>query len=90
MSRASARQRRGRAGRVAPGHCLRLFSRHTHEAVMEEHQQPEMLRVPLEGLVLQVRERGGGGVGVGEVGEVGGGGVSTSPNEAKPSDTNGG
>ncbi len=53
-SRASARQRRGRAGRVSPGHCLRLFSRHTHDVVMDEHQQPEILRVPLEGLVLQV------------------------------------
>lgn len=25
VSRASAKQRRGRAGRVAPGHCLRLY-----------------------------------------------------------------
>ncbi len=53
-SRASVRQRRGRAGRVSPGHCLRLFSRHTHDVVMDAHQQPEILRVPLEGLVLQV------------------------------------
>lgn len=55
MSRASARQRRGRAGRVKPGHCVRLFTRHTHDGVMADHQVPEMLRVPLEGLALQVR-----------------------------------
>jgi ATP-dependent RNA helicase DHX57 len=54
-SRASAKQRRGRAGRVSPGHCVRLFSRHVHDNVMKDHQIPEILRVPLEGLVLQVK-----------------------------------
>lgn len=33
------------------------FSRHTHDKVMAAHQIPEILRVPLEGLVLQVRIR---------------------------------
>ena len=37
-SRASARQRRGRAGRVAAGTCLRLYPRWLHDSVMDEHQ----------------------------------------------------
>ena len=37
-SRASARQRRGRAGRVAAGTCLRLYPRWLHDDVMDEHQ----------------------------------------------------
>ncbi|KAK9844162.1 hypothetical protein WJX81_006552 [Elliptochloris bilobata] len=54
-SRASARQRRGRAGRVAPGTCLRLYPRWLHDGVMDEHQVPEVRRVPLEGLALHVK-----------------------------------
>ncbi|KAJ1475941.1 P-loop containing nucleoside triphosphate hydrolase protein [Baffinella frigidus] len=48
ISRANARQRRGRAGRVAPGVAVHLFSSHTHDA-------PEIKRVPLEQLVLRIR-----------------------------------
>ena len=40
---------------MSPGHCVRLFSRHVHDNVMKDHQIPEILRVPLEGLVLQVK-----------------------------------
>ncbi|GAX73389.1 hypothetical protein CEUSTIGMA_g842.t1 [Chlamydomonas eustigma] len=54
-SRASAMQRKGRAGRVSSGCCMRLFSRFTHIEVMEEQQLPEILRTPLEGLVLQLK-----------------------------------
>eukprot|EP00873_Tetraselmis_striata_P014025 jgi/Tetstr1/434289/TSEL_023396.t1 len=54
-SRASAKQRRGRAGRVAPGTCLRLFTRWAHEHVLEAYQEPEIMRVPLEGLCLQIK-----------------------------------
>ncbi len=53
ISRASARQRRGRAGRVRPGVCFRLYSRQT-AAEMAPHQEPEMNRVPLDQICLQV------------------------------------
>ena len=32
-----------------------MFTTWTHDNVMEEYQEPEMKRVPLEGLCLQVR-----------------------------------
>lgn len=54
ISKANAKQRRGRAGRVRPGCCLRLFSRQQFEN-FEEQQLPEMLRVSLEGLCLRVK-----------------------------------
>lgn len=53
--RASAKQRMGRAGRVAPGVCFRLFSRHTYDKVMSEFAVPELQRTPLEELCLQIR-----------------------------------
>jgi len=54
ISKANAKQRRGRAGRVRPGCCFRLFSRQQFEK-FEEQQLPEMLRVSLEGLCLRVK-----------------------------------
>ena len=54
MSRASAKQRRGRAGRVRPGVAYHLYSTPTYQHEMAEYQLPEMLRVGLEDLVLQV------------------------------------
>ena len=64
ISQASARQRSGRAGRVRDGHCARLYSKQAvHEVTMRPHQIPEMQRVPLEELVLQlaaIRDRGKG------------------------------
>lgn len=54
VSRASAKQRRGRAGRVQPGVAYHLYSSHTFEHDMQEYQLPEMLRVGLEDLVLQI------------------------------------
>ena len=55
VSRANARQRRGRAGRVAPGVAVHLFSKHTHDKLIDAHQAPEVQRVPLEQLVLRIR-----------------------------------
>lgn len=43
VSAANARQRRGRAGRVRPGHCFRLFTRAKCEA-LPAHQTPEIHR----------------------------------------------
>lgn len=52
-SKASAEQRRGRAGRLAPGVCYRLFSRHTFHA-MTPHTPPEILDSDLSPLVLEL------------------------------------
>ena len=54
ISRASAQQRRGRAGRVRPGECYRLYSSN-RMAAFADFQLPEMQRSPLEELCLQVR-----------------------------------
>jgi ATP-dependent RNA helicase DHX57 len=54
VSRASAQQRRGRAGRVRPGVCFRLFSRRTW-AKMAVDTAPEVARAPLEALVMDVK-----------------------------------
>ena len=54
ISQASAKQRRGRAGRVRPGECYRLYSTSRYNS-FAEYQLPEMQRSPLEELCLQVR-----------------------------------
>jgi len=54
VSRASAKQRRGRAGRVRPGIAYHMYSSHTHDDDLLEYQLPEMLRVGIEDLVLQI------------------------------------
>ena len=46
ISRASAKQRKGRAGRVQPGICFHLFSRTRHES-MRSFTESELLRTPL-------------------------------------------
>lgn len=55
ISKASASQRMGRAGRTGPGHCYRLYSSAIYEAHFEEHTLPEILRTPIEGTVLQLK-----------------------------------
>ncbi len=52
-SRAEADQRRGRAGRVAPGLCLRLWTR-GEEGAMPAFAPPEMLTADLTGLALEL------------------------------------
>ena len=56
VSRAAARQRAGRAGRVRPGKCFALYTSHRHEEKMRSHQVPEMHRVPLTEIVLQIKK----------------------------------
>ncbi|KAL6770572.1 hypothetical protein ACKKBF_B31790 [Auxenochlorella protothecoides x Auxenochlorella symbiontica] len=58
VSRASAAQRRGRAGRVRPGEAWALYTRDRAERRLRAHQAPEMERVPLEELVLTVHTLG--------------------------------
>ncbi|KAK9676403.1 hypothetical protein RND81_11G074700 [Saponaria officinalis] len=55
ISQANAKQRRGRAGRVKPGTCFCLFTRHRFEKLMRRFQVPEMLRMPLVELCLQIK-----------------------------------
>ncbi|KZO96940.1 P-loop containing nucleoside triphosphate hydrolase protein [Calocera viscosa TUFC12733] len=54
-SKASAAQRAGRAGRTGPGHCYRLYSSAVFENHFEPFAQPEILRMPIEGVVLQMK-----------------------------------
>jgi len=53
ISRASAEQRAGRAGRTGPGVCVRLWSEVSHRARAEQ-SEPEIRRVDLAGAVLQL------------------------------------
>ncbi|KAI5367564.1 Putative helicase, P-loop containing nucleoside triphosphate hydrolase [Septoria linicola] len=55
ISKASASQRMGRAGRTGPGHCYRLYSSAIYERYFEKHTLPEILRTPIEGTVLQLK-----------------------------------
>ncbi|XP_024317177.1 DExH-box ATP-dependent RNA helicase DExH1 [Brachypodium distachyon] len=54
ISKASAHQRRGRAGRVQPGVCYRLYPKVIHDA-MPQFQLPEILRTPLQELCLTIK-----------------------------------
>ncbi|KAK3098811.1 hypothetical protein FSP39_023323, partial [Pinctada imbricata] len=53
ISRASAEQRKGRAGRTGPGVCYRLYEESDFQA-FQEYSTPEIQRVPLDSLVLQM------------------------------------
>lgn len=57
ISRASADQRKGRAGRTAAGVCCRLWTRNDH-AVRPAHETPEILRVELSEIVLTLLATG--------------------------------
>lgn len=54
-SKASATQRAGRAGRVGPGHCYRLYSSAVFDQQFSDYSVPEILRTPIESLVLQLK-----------------------------------
>ncbi|KAJ3854045.1 P-loop containing nucleoside triphosphate hydrolase protein [Lentinula lateritia] len=55
ISKASAAQRAGRAGRTGPGHCYRLYSSALYEHHFDQFSKPEILRMPIEGVVLQMK-----------------------------------
>ncbi len=79
VSRASAAQRAGRAGRTRPGRCLRLYTRHDHDG-RPEFDLPEIAREDLcETLLLLAAVAGGAASGPAGAavpgGEAGGGDV---------------
>lgn len=49
ISKASAAQRTGRAGRTGPGHCYRLYSSAVFERDFAQFSEPEILKYPIEG-----------------------------------------
>ncbi|XP_054169155.1 probable ATP-dependent RNA helicase DHX34 [Oppia nitens] len=57
ISIASAEQRKGRAGRTGPGVCYRLYSEKDFYS-FERNSQPEIRRVPLHSLLLQMISMG--------------------------------
>lgn len=57
ISRASADQRRGRAGRLGPGVCYRLWSE-TEHASLAAHTTPEILEADLAPVALDLAEWG--------------------------------
>ncbi|MEO5862463.1 MAG: ATP-dependent RNA helicase HrpA, partial [Burkholderiales bacterium] len=61
ISRAAAKQRAGRCGRVASGVCLRLYSEADHDA-RPEYTTPEILRTSLAAVILRMQALGLGDV----------------------------
>ena len=57
VSRASADQRRGRAGRLGPGICYRLWSQGQH-TTLAARNRPEILDSDLSGLALELAQWG--------------------------------
>ncbi|KAK7203725.1 essential DEAH-box ATP-dependent RNA helicase specific to the U3 snoRNP [Myxozyma melibiosi] len=58
ISKASADQRSGRAGRTGPGHSYRLYSSAVFESEFPQFTTAEILRMPIEGVVLQMKSMG--------------------------------
>lgn len=57
ISKASADQRKGRAGRTGPGICYRLYSEKEFSE-LDSYTKAEIFRVPLESLLLQMISMG--------------------------------
>lgn len=57
LSKASAEQRKGRAGRIEPGVCYRLWSE-SEQAALAEFTPPEILEADLASLVLELAQWG--------------------------------
>ncbi|MDB6062125.1 MAG: ATP-dependent helicase HrpB [Verrucomicrobiaceae bacterium] len=58
ISRASAEQRAGRAGRLGPGRCIRLWSQEQHGRLLA-HDAPEIQQVDLTPLAMELALWGG-------------------------------
>jgi ATP-dependent helicase HrpB len=57
ISRAAAEQRAGRAGRTVPGRCVRLWTA-AEQAERKERELPEVLRLDLSAVALELRAWG--------------------------------
>ena len=58
ISKASANQRAGRAGRVGPGKCFRLFTAWSYNNELEDDTVPEIQRTNLGNVVLLLKSLG--------------------------------
>ncbi|KAI0653666.1 P-loop containing nucleoside triphosphate hydrolase protein [Cubamyces menziesii] len=58
ISKASAQQRAGRAGRTRPGKCFRLYTEKDFMTELEEQTHPEILRTNLANTVLELAKLG--------------------------------
>ncbi|EFN74342.1 Putative pre-mRNA-splicing factor ATP-dependent RNA helicase DHX16 [Camponotus floridanus] len=58
ISKASASQRAGRAGRVAPGKCFRLYTAWAYQHELEDSTVPEIQRINLGNAVLTLKALG--------------------------------
>eukprot|EP00117_Sycon_ciliatum_P007640 scpid39004/ scgid10659/ Putative pre-mRNA-splicing factor ATP-dependent RNA helicase DHX15; DEAH box protein 15 len=58
ISKASAQQRAGRAGRTRPGKCFRLYTEKAYKSEMQDQTYPEILRSNLGTVVLQLKKLG--------------------------------
>ena len=58
ISKASAQQRSGRAGRTRPGKCFRLYTEQDFIKELEEQTHPEILRSNLSNTVLELLKLG--------------------------------
>ena len=58
ISKASAQQRAGRAGRTRPGKCFRLYTEGAFKKELEETTHPEVLRSNLSSTVLDLKKLG--------------------------------
>lgn len=54
-SKSSAEQRMGRAGRMGPGQCFRLYSSAVYTNDFPEYAEPKILQKPVEDLLLQMK-----------------------------------
>ncbi|KAH7159682.1 P-loop containing nucleoside triphosphate hydrolase protein [Dactylonectria estremocensis] len=58
ISKASAQQRAGRAGRTKPGKCFRLYTEKAFKKELIEQTYPEILRSNLSNTVLELKKLG--------------------------------
>lgn len=56
ISRASANQRSGRAGRTQPGKCFRLYTEQAFDEDLQEQTYPEILRSEMSSVVLTLKQ----------------------------------
>ena len=58
ISKSSAEQRKGRAGRMSAGKCYRLYNEDDYISRMQDRMKPEIIRIQLSQVVLKLYEFG--------------------------------